>query len=249
MHTVGSVCSSDVRISERVRKETNGVVLSRDRASEKPDPPGVNNGWDLIRHFGRGSPHLWRLVIRVSRAVVHGRIKTVKTEYSEDELPLDRDFAAVLLDWRARGPKSELVFPSHITGRHFHASPIQQDYIRPAGCCLVVCPKCSAQIGAWCQDRAGKHVEVHEGRWASAGPFSRVGWHTFRHTYRSWLDSTGAPLGVQQKLMRHAQISTTMNVYGNALMASKRDANSKVAKLALGRGYGPQEPRSETPVN
>lgn len=169
MHTVGSVCSSDVRISERVRKETNGVVLSRDRASEKPDPPGVNNGWDLIRHFGRGSPHLWRLVIRVSRAVVHGRIKTVKTEYSEDELPLDRDFAAVLLDWRARGPKSELVFPSHITGRHFHASPIQQDYIRPAGCCLVVCPKCSAQIGAWCQDRAGKHVEVHEGRWASAG--------------------------------------------------------------------------------
>ena len=24
-------------------------------------------------------------------------------------------------------------------------------------------------------------------------------------------------MGVQQKLMRHAQISTTMNVYGNAL--------------------------------
>jgi len=192
---------------------------------------------------------LERLVIRVSRAVVHGRIKTVKTEYSEDELPLDPDFASVLLDWRAQGPKSELVFPSHVTGRHFHASPIQQDYIRPAGCCLIVCPKCSAAVGAWCQDETGKRVEVHPERWASAGPFSRVGWHTFRHTYRSWLDSTGAPLGVQQKLMRHAQISTTMNVYGNALMDSKRDANSKVAKLALGRGYGPQEPRSETPVN
>ena len=26
-----------------------------------------------------------------------------------------------------------------------------------------------------------------------------VGWHTFRHTYRSWLDETGAPMGVQQK--------------------------------------------------
>ncbi len=50
----------------------------------------------------------------------------------------------------------------------------------------------------------------------------------------------GAPLGVQQKLMRHAQISTTMNVYGNALMDSKRDANSKVAKLALGQGLSPQ---------
>ena len=33
------------------------------------------------------------LVIHVSRVVVHGRVKTVKTEYSEDELPLDPDFA------------------------------------------------------------------------------------------------------------------------------------------------------------
>ena len=49
----------------------------------------------------------------VSRAVVHGRVKTVKTEYSEDELPLDPDFATVLLAWKSRAPKSELVFPSH----------------------------------------------------------------------------------------------------------------------------------------
>lgn len=40
-------------------------------------------------------------------------------------------------------------------------------------------------------------------------------------------------MGVQQKLMRHAQISTTMNIYGNALMDSKREANSRVVKLAL----------------
>src|ERR1700730_12112786 len=37
--------------------------------------------------------------------------------------------------------------------------------------------------------------------------------HTFRHTYRSWLDAVGTPIGVQQKLMRHADIRTTMNVY------------------------------------
>jgi len=61
-----------------------------------------------------------------------------------------------------------------------------------------------------------------------------LGWHTFRHTYRSWLDDTGAPVGVQQKLMRHAQVSTTMNVYGNALMDAKREANSRVVRKALG---------------
>ena len=31
------------------------------------------------------------------------------------------------------------------------------------------------------------------------------------HTYRAWLDETGAPVGVQQKLMRHAHVSTTMD--------------------------------------
>jgi integrase len=40
-------------------------------------------------------------------------------------------------------------------------------------------------------------------------------------------------MGVQQKLMRHAQIATTMNVYGDAMMESKRAANSKVVQMAL----------------
>lgn len=57
--------------------------------------------------------------------------------------------------------------------------------------------------------------------------------YTFRHTYRSQLDVTGAPVGVQQKLMRHAQVATTMDVYGNALMDSKRDSHSKVVGLLL----------------
>jgi len=37
---------------------------------------------------------------------------------------------------------------------------------------------------------------------------SDIGWHTFRHSYRSWLDETGAPLTVQKELMRHASIQT-----------------------------------------
>jgi integrase len=128
------------------------------------------------------------------------RIAAVKTEYSEDELPLDPAFAAVLKAWKKQCPKSPggWVFPSPFTDRCYHASPIQQDYIRPAG----------KKLG-----------------------LKSVGWHTFRHSYRSWLDATGAPLGVQQKLLRHAHIGTTMQ-YGNALMESKRDANSKVIRMA-----------------
>ena len=192
------------------------------------------------------------LSMRVVRAVVHGRVKIVKTEYSEDDLPLDPDFAAILLDWKYKSEEenrkalaagktpfmgSELVFTSPVTGRHYHTAPVQQDYIRPAGCCLVECPNCGAGVGIWCEQDSltpnGKRLPIHEERRDAAGKYGSVGWHTFRHTYRSWLDSTSAPIGVQQKLMRHAQVSPTMNVYGNALMTAKREANSKVVRMAL----------------
>src|ERR1700758_4798364 len=67
-----------------------------------------------------------------------------------------------------------------------------------------------------------------------AGVGTNIGWHTFRHTYRTWLDSTGAPIAMQRELMRHASIETTMNVYGRAVMSdAKRQANSKVVRMAL----------------
>lgn len=56
----------------------------------------------------------------------------------------------------------------------------------------------------------------------TAGIKGKVGWKTFRHGYRSSMDATGASLGVQKELMRHASISTTINVYGRATTESKR---------------------------
>ena len=38
---------------------------------------------------------------------------------------------------------------------------------------------------------------------------------------------------VQQELMRHASIQTTMNVYGKAMPESKREANGKVVTMVL----------------
>jgi len=47
------------------------------------------------------------------------------------------------------------------------------------------------------------------------------------------LDDTGAPMTVQQELMRHADIKTTMNIYGGAMSKTKRTANSKVSQMAI----------------
>ncbi len=54
-----------------------------------------------------------------------------------------------------------------------------------------------------------------------------------RKRYRSWLDAVGTPIAVQQKLMRHADIRTTMNIYGDVVTNQESEAHSKIVGLAL----------------
>lgn len=75
-----------------------------------------------------------------------------------------------------------------------------------------------------------------------------IGWHTFRHSYRSSLDHTEAPLGVQKELMRHASIQTTMNIYGKAMTDSKRQAHSRVVEMVLKSKKPKTETATETPA-
>jgi integrase len=63
-------------------------------------------------------------------------------------------------------------------------------------------------------------------------PSPGLGTHSFRHSYRSWLDSVGTPIGVQQKLMRHTDIRMTM-AYGEAFTEDMSQAHSKIVKLAI----------------
>jgi integrase len=65
---------------------------------------------------------------------------------------------------------------------------------------------------------------------AKAG-IGHISSHTFRHSHRSWLDAVGTPVGVQQRLMRHTDIRTTMNVYGTAATADMRQAHAKIVRL------------------
>jgi integrase len=66
-----------------------------------------------------------------------------------------------------------------------------------------------------------------------AGLGAGIGWHTFRHTYSSMLRHLGVDLKVQQELLRHADIRTTMNVYTQAMPAALREANSRVVRMVL----------------
>ena len=141
--------------------------------------------------------------VLVQRGVVHGRVGDVKTECSKDRLPLDPMLVAALLKHR------------------------EQAYPTPEGW-LFANPATSRPY------HQEQIVKDHIRKAAlSAGIGGGVGWHTFRHSYRAWLDEAGAPMGVQRELMRHASIQTTMNVYGEAMSDSKRAANSKVVEMVL----------------
>ena len=56
----------------------------------------------------------------------------------------------------------------------------------------------------------------------------KISWHGLRHSCRTWLDAKGVPVGVQKDLLRHADVSTTMNFYGRALPAEMRSAQSAI---------------------
>jgi integrase len=139
----------------------------------------------------------------VQRSMVQGRGADVKTEYSKDHVPLDAALVEILLEHRGRYHRTK---EDWLFANPETDRPYHQDSIQ------------QNHIRT-----AGKEAGLGDG----------IGWHTFRHSYRSWLDDTGAPTTVQKELMRHASIQTTMNIYGKAMTDSKRQAHSKVVKLIL----------------
>ena len=69
----------------------------------------------------------------------------------------------------------------------------------------------------------------------------QIGWHTFRRTYSSLLAETGNDVKVVQELMRHAKISTTMEVYTQAAMPRKRIAQRKAVDVLFNRNSTAQD--------
>jgi integrase len=143
------------------------------------------------------------LTLLVQRSMVHGRAADVKTEYSKDRVPLDPALVEILLEHKQRCYRTP---DGWLFVNPRTGRPYHQDTIQQKH----IRP-------------AGIAAELGDG----------IGWHTFRHSYRSWLDDTGAPLTVQKELMRHASIQTTMNIYGKAMSDSKRQAHSKVVQMVL----------------
>ena len=70
----------------------------------------------------------------------------------------------------------------------------------------------------------------------------KIGWHTFRHSYSTILRGAGADIKVQQELLRHSTIQSTMNTYTQAVSEQKRRANSMVVGILFNENASTDRP-------
>ena len=142
--------------------------------------------------------------LRVERGIVQQIVDDVKTDDSRKTLTISDDLLKVLKVWKQ---KTQFSAPED----WIFASPFQ--------------------VGRLPYSYTGVKQELQ--RAADVASLGHLRSHAFRHTYRTWIDAVGTPVGVQQKLMRHADIRTTMNIYGDAATPDMREAHGKIVGLAL----------------
>ena len=143
------------------------------------------------------------LVISIQRSIFNGVIGNCKTESSRKLLPMNERVAADLWLWKET---AQFTNP--------------EDWI-------FASPRKGGKEPYWPGTVLAKIVQPAALR---AGIRKKVGWHTFRHTYSTLLVANGENLKVVQELMRHARACTTLDLYTQARLIAKRQAQQRVVE-------------------
>jgi integrase len=142
--------------------------------------------------------------IHLTRGIVRQRETMMKTEASRKPVPLDAGLADVLMQWRA-----------------------QCAYNQPTDF-LFASPEKDGKQPIWPNSAMEKHIRPAAKR---AGIGKRIGWHVFRHSFGTLIKSQGADVATTQALMRHANVSVTMDQYVQAITSAKRQAQRGLVGL------------------
>jgi integrase len=142
--------------------------------------------------------------LTAERGIVRQHVDDVKTEMSQRQMSLDAGLPDILKAWKQT--------------TQFSA---QDDWVFASPAKLGRLPWSYPHI-LRLFTKAAKDAEV-----------AHVSPPVMRHTHRAWLDAVGTPIAVQQKLMRHASITTTMDHHGDLVTDEMSLASGKVAGLAL----------------
>jgi integrase len=142
--------------------------------------------------------------IVLSRGIVRQYLGNMKTEASRKPIPMDVALADVLTRWREMAPYNQ-------DGDYIFASPDKQ-----------------GQQPYWPDMILQRHVQPAAIR---ASIQKRVGWHALRHTFGTLVNSEGADVATTQALMRHANVSITLDKYVQSVTPAKRTAQNRVVRV------------------
>ena len=142
--------------------------------------------------------------IRVVRSVVDQVEGPPKTLASRRPLPMSKALASALATWRKQT-----------------SFPAAKDWV-------FASPNALGRKPYWPDAVLKRHVLPAAKR---AGITKQIGWHSFRRTLATLLQSSGASVKVTQDLMRHSSPLMTMGVYAKAVTADKRNAQDAIAAL------------------
>lgn len=152
------------------------------------------------------------LVLNIVRSVISNHVGPAKNEYRQGPLPLDPALANMLDEWREQAQfieETDWVF----------ASPYFPDENGRGG-------KYPYSMRHVAEDHLWPAAKA-------AGLGEKIGWRTFRRTYSSLLRKLGVDIKVQQELMRHADIRTTLNLYTEPFSDDVRRANGNLVQMVL----------------
>jgi integrase len=142
-------------------------------------------------------------VVSFQRGMVEGRITLLKTEASRTHLPLPEEVLELLFEWRS-------VTPYNQPGDWIFASSYTHG-LRPF----------------W----PGQLFKTYIKPVALAAGLPGIGWHSFRHTVSAWGKEAGLELEDVKTLLRHEDIATTSNVYGDLGMEAKRRIQQRMMEF------------------
>lgn len=142
--------------------------------------------------------------IRLSRGIVRQHETAMKTEASRKPIPMEQGLADVLTNWRKQCAYNQ-------SGDYVFAS-IEKEGKQPL----------------WPNSAMDRHIRPAATR---AGIQKRLGWHTLRHTFGTLLKANGEDVATVQSLMRHANVSVTMDRYVQAVTPARRQAQRGIVGL------------------
>ena len=146
-----------------------------------------------------------RLHIKVRRSIYLSVVGNCKTEASRKPVPMDLTLASELWSWK-------------------------QDcgYRQPSDW-LFASPHSRGRNPYWPDIVLSRVIRPAAAR---AGIRTRIGWHTFRHSFSSMLIANGENVKVVQELMRHASCRCTLEIYSQARIQAKREI-TRVVEMIL----------------